>query len=369
MYIQEQQSTGSPNGYHKSDPRVLDMKERFQQRLLTISTANQSNFEDTSSRSKQQNDFIEHVIELWLLDKYTLTQSKCTESTYRDILLSLRTYLRDRGFDLDSAAAELVSTIQLWATIRASGSKRQGSVAPSTYNQRIAAVSNYYRWIIQNGIYTDYNPAEQLARASIKKYARARVLNPQQVRMQLRSIDRSTPRGQRDYMLLQVALNTGRSSQELASLSWHNVSIDNGNVTLTFERCKGGKTMYSTLDTQLSKALLAYLRNIYTENLNSLGPTTPLWMSFSDRTFGQAIGSQTIADICESHLGISTVHTLRHTFAFTMEQLGAETSTIQRQLGYESRAATNGYLAALKNAQNPYATELADLFGVEETNH
>lgn len=316
--------------------------------------------------SVQQEDALTQYIEGWLIDKYALTGSKCTETTYRDILVSLRVYMQERGLDLDSSATEIASLIQLWASLRASNSKRQGTVAPSTYNQRIAAVSSFYRWLIEKGTYTDSNPTEQLARASVQKYAHARALNPQQVSSRLKNIDRTTPRGLRDYMLLQVALNTGRSAQELASLTWGSVSIADENITLTFERCKGGKTLYSTLSPQLSKALLAYLRTLYGERLDLLAASTPLWMSFSDRTYGQAIGSQTIADICESHLGVSTVHTLRHTFALAMDQLGAETSTIQEQLGHESRATTNGYLDRLKKAHNPYASALAHTFGVEE---
>ena len=314
----------------------------------------------------RQDDAIALIIEQWLLDKYAITQSTCTETTYRDILLSLRLYLQERGLDLDSAATELVPVIPLWASLRVAGSKREGSVAPSTYNQRIAAVSSFYRWAIENNLYRGSNPAEHLARASVQKYANARALNPQQVAAALRSIDRSTPRGLRDYVLLQVALNTGRSAQELASLTCGSIYLEGDLITLMFERCKGGKTMYTPLDSQLSKALLTYLFTIYGEPLDTLPVYTPLWMSFSDRTYGRPIGSQTIADICESHLGVSTVHTLRHTFALTMEQLGAETDTIQEQLGHESRATTNGYLTRLKKASNPFASALADVFGVEE---
>jgi site-specific recombinase XerD len=314
----------------------------------------------------QHEESIASSIEQWLLDKYALTQSKCTETTYRDIVASLRCYLQKRNLDVDSPVSELVENIQLWAHERSSGSKRQGNVAPSTYNQRIAAVSSFYRWRREKGISTDHNPADQLTRASVQKYAQAWALNPQQVRARLKDIDRSTPRGLRDYMLLQIALNTGRSANELASLTWGSVAREGENVILTFERCKGGKTMYHILDFQLSKVLLAYLHTVYSERLEALAPYTPLWMSFSDRSYGQAIGSQTIADICESHLGISTVHTLRHTFAFTMNQLGAEASTIQNQLGHERRETTDCYLHKLKTAQNPYSSALAAVFGVEE---
>src|SRR3981081_2144222 len=89
-------------------------------------------------------DRIATAIELWLFDKYSLTQSKCTATTYREILCSLRAYLQAQGVDLDSLVVDVVSHIQTWASLRASTSRRQGDVAPSTYNQRIAAVSSFY---------------------------------------------------------------------------------------------------------------------------------------------------------------------------------------------------------------------------------
>lgn len=297
-------------------------------------------------------DHITRAIELWLLDKYSRTQSKCTEETYRETLLSLRTYLQAREIDLDSLSVDLASFIQEWASLRTAQSKRRGEVAPSTYNQRIAAVSSFYGWAIMHGVYAGGNPTAQLSRATVQKYAKARTLDPQEVCAKLRNIDRSTPRGLRDYVLLQIALNTGRSATELASLEWRCVQIEKNVVTLTFERCKGGKTMQDRLDPRLSNIFLTYLHTIYGERLDILAPQRPIWVSFSDRTYGLSIGSQTIADICESHLGISTVHTLRHTFALTMEDLGAQTSSIQERLGYESLAATSGYLTRLRKTQN-----------------
>jgi site-specific recombinase XerD len=353
-------STELPDELQES---LLFDAEHHQERFLAPHPADQQRSRVQVPVVMQQEDRMAFFIEQWLLDKYALTQSRCTETAYRDILLSLRTYLQERGLDLDHI---LASMIQDWASLRASSSKREGTVAPSTYNQRVAAVSSFYRWLIEKGIYAHNNPADQLARASVQKYEQARALNPQLVRSKLKAIDRSTPRGLRDYMLLQVALNTGRSTKELASLTWQHITMDDECVILTFERCKGGKTMYHTLDIQLSQALLSYLRSVYGERLGTLSPDTPLWMSFSDRSYGQAIGSQTIADICEMHLGVSTVHTLRHTFALTMEQLGAETSTIQSQLGHECRSTTDCYLERLKKAYNPYSSALATVFGVEE---
>lgn len=304
------------------------------------------------------------AIELWLLDKYALSQSKCTTTTYRDILMSLHAYLKARGLHLNQPVVTLAAHIQTWAGQRTTASKCQDEVAPATYNQRIAAVSSFYQWAIESGIYTGKNPTEDISRVQVKKYARSRALDPCEIREKLKEIDRQTPQGLRDYALLQVALNTGHSLHELASLTWGCLSIENGVVTLTFERCKGGKTLYDTLDGRLSQILLTYLHTIYGTQLEKLAPGTPIWVSFSDRNYYQAIGSQTIADICAKHLGISTVGVLRHTFALAMEQQGAQLRTIQERLGRTSLSETTAYLNRLKQAYNPHASALAEAFGV-----
>src|SRR5262245_49711027 len=107
-------------------------------------------YPDTTTLEAHKEDDIARAVEQWLLDKYILTQSKSTVTAYRDSLLSLRTHLQERGLDLDSQASEISAAIQPWASLRLPGSKRRGSVAPSTYNQRIAAVSSFYRWYIEH---------------------------------------------------------------------------------------------------------------------------------------------------------------------------------------------------------------------------
>lgn len=345
MQLQRQSATAPSNTLHP-----LTSKDR------AITPSNRELL-DTSSQT----------LDLWLLDKYALAYSECTSTIYREIVISFHAYVQEKGLNLDSPAPEIAFHMQSWATQRAPGSRYQGSVAPSTYNQRIAALSSFYRWAKKSGTYTGDNPAEQLTRAYVEKYARSQALNSQSVCTKLKNIDRSTPRGLRDYVLLQVALNTGRTARELASLLWNCVHLDGEIVTLTFDHCKGGKIMHDTLDVRLSNILLTYIRTIYTQQLDTLAPNAPLWVSFSDRTNRKAIGPQTIADICENHLGISTVHSLRHTFALTMAQQGAHTRTIQGRLGHESTSSTDTYLTQLKRAHNPYAGALADVFGVEET--
>jgi len=323
----------------------------------------QNSSEERSGLPRYSNDPMNQIIEAWLQGNYPSGES--TAAIYRKALCSLRAYLQTHGLDLNSSENQLTQLIQNWASLRTPNSRRQGSVAPATYNQRIAATHSFYAWVNKHQIASWPNPTKTLSRPPMQKYTEAQALDVQQVRCRLKDIDRSTPRGKRDYALLQIALNTGRSARELASLNWDNVDLREETVTLTFEGGRGGKIMHDTLDQRLSQMFLDYLHTIYGEDLHRLDPHTPIWISFSDRTSRQAIGQQTIADICETHLGVSKTQRLRHTFALVMDQVGAPVETIQTRLGHEDRATTDVYLANLKKAYNPYASALADSFGLE----
>lgn len=317
-----------------------------------------------TNQVKNSDDAIGYAIDSWLQHKYAASLGESTTSIYRTLLISLRAYLQAQGLDLDGPESQLVQHIQTWANLRVPNSKQQGNVAPSTYNQRIAAISSFYTWTSKRGVCAWSNPTKKIRRTTVHKYAGSHALDVQQVRGQLKKIDCSTPRGLRDYVLLQVALNTGRSARELASLTWERLSLQGEHITLIFKGGRNGKVMCDTLDNRLSRMLLTYLHTIYGENIETLSPQTPIWISFSDRTQRQAIGQQTIADICETHLGVSKVQQLRHTFALTMDQLGAPVETIQTRLGHGNRSTTSTYLANLKEAHNPYAAMLANAFGL-----
>ncbi len=320
--------------------------------------------EEKHELHKYPDEPIGQIIEMWLSYNYPPSSGESTGMIYRKLLFSLRAYLQEHGLDLNSSGNQLPQFIQTWASQRTPNSRHQGNVAPATYNQRIAAVNSFYSWVNKHQVASWPNPTETLSRPVVQKYTEAHALDVQHVRSQLKEIDRNTPRGKRDYVLLQVALNTGRSARELASLNWGNIDLRDENVMLTFEGGRGGKIMHDTLDYRLSQTFLDYLHTIYGEDLHTLSPHTPIWISFSDRTHHQAIGQQTIADICEARLGASKTQQLRHTFALAMDQVGAPVDTIQTRLGHEDRATTDVYLANLKKAHNPYADVLADTFGL-----
>jgi hypothetical protein len=50
---------------------------------------------------------------------------------------------------------------------------------------------------------------------------------------------------------------------------------------------------------------------VYGNRLLTMPSDSPIWLSFSDRNFSQAIGPHTISNICERYLGTGKVHTTR----------------------------------------------------------
>jgi integrase len=302
----------------------------------------------------------------WLDAKFHLSTSEKTRHAYTETIQQFRALLRTQGLDLESDAS-LVSVV---AQAYAGQSRRGKQIAPATYNQRLAVLSSFYAYAHKQGasspLYLEHNPIERLDRAKVQAYAGAQPLAGDIVADALAAIDQAEQAGKRDYALLSLLLQTGRRAQEVADLRWANVHIHKGRATLTFTHAKGGDTMIDELPAGVTDALLRWLHSYYGRSLGKLAPESPLWVSLArDSSHGQALGYVSINAICKKHLGTSKVHATRHTFAHTMEQIGAPVSEIQARLGHKSLATTGRYLASLKRAENRHGEQLAALYGIE----
>ncbi len=80
---------------------------------------------------------------------------------------------------------------------------------------------------------------------------------------------------------------------------------------------------------------------------------------------GKPLGVQSVADICSKRLGVTSVHTTRHTAAHSMDEIGMSAATIQERLGHKSLATTGRYLQSLRRGENPHADKLAAHLGIK----
>jgi site-specific recombinase XerD len=300
---------------------------------------------------------VDQIVHAWLDAQ---RGSARTRRAYADAVAGFRAALAAANLDLDGAPEALALAAQAWAG--------RGGVTPATYNQRLACVSSCYRYALRHGLLHGENPIARVQRQRVQAYGQAVPLTPVTIRCKLEAIDRSMPAGQRDHALLAVALQTGRRLAEIAALRWGDLRLhDDGRATLTFQRCKGGKTMRDTLPAPLTRTLLAWVQTFYGRRLGELAHDAPLWVSLATNgTGGKALSTRAIELICAARLGTGKAHVLRHTFARALEDAGAKVSEIQARLGHESLATTGRYLAALRADENPHADALAALFGLDE---
>lgn len=296
-------------------------------------------------------------------------RSAKTSRAYQDTIAQFRAALQHVQLDLDGKPEQIALAAQALAAF----SQRGEQVSRATFNQRLAILSSFCTYAMDRNLVLPLdangrarNPITLVEREKVQAYAGAQALASEDVIIRLHRIDRSTAIGKRDYALLAVLLQTGRRVSEVASLRWQHVALVGKKITLTFDHCKGGKVMIDTLSVAVSTALMEWLHAAYGAHLGQLAKDAPLWISFTrnSRYRGQALGIQSISNICERYLGSSKVHVTRHTFTHLMMKAGATLPEIQARLGHESLDTTGRYARSLTSAENPHAETLAKLIGL-----
>src|SRR5258708_10921102 len=90
---------------------------------------------------------LEQCIAAWLSAKIKHTGSAQTERAYRSVIAQFRAALRSAGLDLFSDATLIATLAQGWAGTGQDGKE----ISASTFNQRIAILSSFYRYALPRG--------------------------------------------------------------------------------------------------------------------------------------------------------------------------------------------------------------------------
>lgn len=297
---------------------------------------------------------LDQCIEAWLKEKANKTKSQHTERAYRQSLKRFRDLLLTHGLDLDGQASIIAPIAQLWIG---------EEVTASTYNQRLACLSSFYTYAIKHEVLTS-NPIVRIERRQDTKPNKAYSLSPDQVKKGLGLIDQTTAEGKRDYVLLSIALSTGRRVSEMADLRYGHIQMQTGKAVILWERCKGNKQMQDVLSAKLTSLLFDYLHTVYEKDLYQASKDTPIWVSFSNKNRGEALSSRSLERICEKHLGTSKFHTTRHTCAMEMYRQGIHIKDISDQLGHANVGVTSNYLKSRDNMTGKHIQKLEEVFGI-----
>jgi site-specific recombinase XerD len=273
---------------------------------------------------------IEEQISQWLLAR--ASNSLDTERSYTGFITNFREFLHVHDLELDSEdVPTLLSLVQTWADTGI----RQSIIAPSTYNQRISSIRSFYRFALMEG-WISINPLEMVKMRedhTVKEVKPIEIeIEIEKVKNALKSIPRFTPSGKRDYAILCVLLTIGAGSGEIARMRYGDLVRTVSSVTITTRQKHDKKGIY-TLGKGTAQALRDYLAAIYDKEYP---PDTPLWLSFAHYRTGQAIGKQSISDICKKWLDTSQVESTNQIYEAIKKEYGVKgIENIENLLGID----------------------------------
>lgn len=171
-------------------------------------------------------------------------------------------------------------------------------------------------------------------------------LTEAEVQALLSAPDRSTWTGQRDHVMLLVAVQTGLRISELIGLCVSDVHLGSGAHLLCHG--KGRKERVTPLTPTTIKILRQWFETQQPAPTSRVFPTrtgTPLSRDAIERRI--ALHKATAAKACSTLSKKKvTVHTLRHTSAMRLLEAGVDTTVIALWLGHEHVETTAIYLQA-----------------------
>jgi site-specific recombinase XerD len=180
-------------------------------------------------------------------------------------------------------------------------------VAPATINQRLVALTRFFRWARAQGLCRE-NPAEAVSNLRLDP-RQPKALDKTALRRLLRAA-----RGHvRDYAMLELLAGTGLRVGELLSLKVGDVAVGERSGQVTVRRGKHGHYREIPLTLDVRKALAAYLDETHPDRHN---PAAPLWIGARGELSHRSSVMRLLAKYA-LQAGIAPVnpHALRHTFA------------------------------------------------------
>lgn len=301
---------------------------------------------------------VDQLVEMWLHSRYSISYSDRTVRTYRYMMLQFRSMLHQAGLDLDGDPSTVTAIAQSWSNM----ATRKSQLAASTNNGRLTCLSSFYDYCIKHG-YLTKNPATLVDRRRLEYHNWARPFETEYVVSCLQAIERDTHIGRRDFALLSLAFTTGRRRAELRNLLWGDFERRGEKIVVIWRRTKGGKMMEDEVEPGTWSAILDYMRGAHGK-LEAIPPSQPLWICFATHHKRGQLSTDSLQGIFKKRLGTGKVHSSRHTFAMAMEAAGAKLSEIGARLGHSNLSTTSTYLQRMHSAENPFASQLEESFGI-----
>jgi integrase/recombinase XerD len=268
-----------------------------------------------------------------------------TIHSYRDSIVLLLRFLSSRSkrsvAELDLSDLGPAGILAFLSYLE--GERKNGA---ATRNVRLSAIHALFRFVAsRNPEHLDL--AQQVLGIPFKRAPQRAIdyLEYEEIDSILKAINRTTPRGTRDYALLATMFNTGARVQEIADLRGCDLQLTKPFQLRLFG--KGRKERYCPLWPQTAAVLRAFCKE---RNLDSWSEAR-VFLNHRDEPltrFGIRYvlarcldrASQEVPNLQKKRLH---PHSMRHSTAVALLKSGVDLSTISHLLGHASLTTTNRY--------------------------
>jgi len=265
--------------------------------------------------------------------------------SYRDsLVLLLRFLARERKKPVTGLDLMDLDPPGILAFLRYLEQERNNGV--STRNVRLSAIHAFFHFVASRN--PEYLELAQRVLGIPFKRARQRAidyLEYDEIDTVLKTINRSTAQGSRDYALLATMFNTGGRVQEIADLRACDLQLTKPFQVRLYG--KGKKERYCPLWPQTASVLRSFCdqRNL---NLRSESRVFPNHRGQPLTRFGiRHILARCLGMACGSAPNLRKKrlhpHSVRHSTAIALLKSGVDLSSISHLLGHESPTTTNRY--------------------------
>ncbi len=203
----------------------------------------------------------------------------------------------------------------------------------------LSAMRSLWKYLIRQGL-VPLNPWELVSRPKLPKRLPHHLATPDMIRF-LDSFDLSDPVGFRNRCICELLFGTGIRVSECAGLNLADIALGQGEIAITG---KGNKQRLVLFGGQAAAILSQFIHQIRPQFLEGASSQAVFLNSKGGRLTVRTI--QRIVKTQAQKLGMNDAlspHALRHSFATSMLQGGADLRAVQELLGHQSIATTQVY--------------------------
>lgn len=221
----------------------------------------------------------------------------------------------------------------------------------STMESYLVAVRGFFKYLEDSGIYDNIAAGIKMP----KKFPEVRksYLTADQVSVLMRSIDRSSRIGKRDYAIIFLMVNTGMRCIEVSRMNLLDATQTKTGYRIVIQ---GKGRINKDRSVHIPESVMFPIHNYLIERTDLDGKNNPpMFVNHARRSNNTRFTPLSISKIVKQYMRAvkiddkkMTAHSLRHTAAINAIKAGANIVEVQSMLGHMNSSTTDVYLKALE---------------------